>query len=152
MKILVTGGAGYTRSHVCKVLPAAVYTPIFYGNLVYGHRSLVVALVIWIGSTGGPEGMARAMFRLMMGLFKVGWPFLVHPTCEASMAECTIAAPRRFVVAIFAVLPAYELATLLNGAVLSLAAAVFVAAPLYLVLSHFTNHQRMIAVRELVHL
>lgn len=35
--ILVTGGAGYVGSHVCKALARAGYTPIVYDNLVYGH-------------------------------------------------------------------------------------------------------------------
>lgn len=37
MNILVTGGAGYIGSHVCKALSKAGYTPITYDNLVYGH-------------------------------------------------------------------------------------------------------------------
>lgn len=36
--VLVTGGAGYIGSHVCKALAQAGYTPITYDNLVYGHR------------------------------------------------------------------------------------------------------------------
>jgi UDP-arabinose 4-epimerase len=36
--ILVTGGAGYIGSHVCKALAQAGYLPIAYDNLVYGHQ------------------------------------------------------------------------------------------------------------------
>lgn len=36
--ILVTGGAGYVGSHVCKALAAAGYLPITYDNLSQGHR------------------------------------------------------------------------------------------------------------------
>jgi len=36
--ILVTGGAGYIGSHVCKALAQAGYLPISYDNLVYGHQ------------------------------------------------------------------------------------------------------------------
>jgi UDP-arabinose 4-epimerase len=36
--ILVTGGAGYIGSHVCKALPQGGYLPITYDNLVYSHR------------------------------------------------------------------------------------------------------------------
>ncbi len=36
--ILVTGGAGYIGSHVCKALAFAGYLPITYDNLVSGHR------------------------------------------------------------------------------------------------------------------
>ncbi len=38
MKILVTGGAGYIGSHVCKALAAQGYEPIAYDNLSRGHR------------------------------------------------------------------------------------------------------------------
>jgi UDP-arabinose 4-epimerase len=37
MNILVTGGAGYIGSHVCKALAASGYTPIAYDNLSHGH-------------------------------------------------------------------------------------------------------------------
>lgn len=39
--ILVTGGAGYIGSHVCKELAARGYRPITYDNLVNGHREAV---------------------------------------------------------------------------------------------------------------
>jgi UDP-arabinose 4-epimerase len=35
--ILVTGGAGYIGSHVCKALHAAGYNPVTYDNLSSGH-------------------------------------------------------------------------------------------------------------------
>lgn len=39
--ILVTGGAGYVGSHVCKALAAAGYRPVVYDNLRHGHREAV---------------------------------------------------------------------------------------------------------------
>jgi len=36
--ILVTGGAGYIGSHVCKALATAGYAPVTLDNLVHGHR------------------------------------------------------------------------------------------------------------------
>lgn len=36
--ILVTGGAGYIGSHVCKALAEAGYIPVTFDNLVFGHR------------------------------------------------------------------------------------------------------------------
>ncbi len=39
--ILVTGGAGYVGSHVCKALAAAGHTPIAYDNLSRGYEMLV---------------------------------------------------------------------------------------------------------------
>ena len=35
--VLVTGGAGYIGSHVCKALALAGYIPIAFDNLVHGH-------------------------------------------------------------------------------------------------------------------
>lgn len=39
--ILVTGGAGYIGSHVCKALHAAGYLPVAFDNLCRGHADLV---------------------------------------------------------------------------------------------------------------
>lgn len=39
--ILVTGGAGYIGSHVCKALKQHGYTPVVYDNLCSGNRSAV---------------------------------------------------------------------------------------------------------------
>lgn len=36
--VLVTGGAGYIGSHVCKALSRAGYLPVTYDNLIYGHE------------------------------------------------------------------------------------------------------------------
>lgn len=38
MKVLVTGGAGYIGSHVCKALAARGHEPVCYDNLSRGHR------------------------------------------------------------------------------------------------------------------
>ncbi len=35
--VLVTGGAGYIGSHVCKALARNGYRPVTYDNLIYGH-------------------------------------------------------------------------------------------------------------------
>ena len=35
--VLVTGGAGYIGSHVCKALAVAGYLPVAFDNLVNGH-------------------------------------------------------------------------------------------------------------------
>ena len=39
--ILITGGAGYIGSHVCKMLAKEGYTPITYDNLSNGNREAV---------------------------------------------------------------------------------------------------------------
>ena len=36
--VLVTGGAGYIGSHVCKALAGAGYLPIAFDKMVYGHE------------------------------------------------------------------------------------------------------------------
>lgn len=41
MKILVTGGAGFIGSNVCKALKGSGFTPVVFDNLVYGHRDFV---------------------------------------------------------------------------------------------------------------
>ena len=41
MNVLVTGGAGYVGSHVCKALKRAGHVPITYDNLTTGYESLV---------------------------------------------------------------------------------------------------------------
>lgn len=41
VKILVTGGAGYIGSHVCKRLAQSGYLPITFDSLVRGHREAV---------------------------------------------------------------------------------------------------------------
>jgi UDP-arabinose 4-epimerase len=38
VRVLVTGGAGYIGSHVCKALAAAGHEPVVYDNLHRGHR------------------------------------------------------------------------------------------------------------------
>ena len=38
LTVLVTGGAGYIGSHVCKALGRAGYQPVVFDNLRYGHE------------------------------------------------------------------------------------------------------------------
>lgn len=39
--VIVTGGAGYIGSHVCKALALAGYIPVTYDSLILGHRDAV---------------------------------------------------------------------------------------------------------------
>ena len=41
MKILVTGGAGYIGSHVCKVLQKKKFKVIVFDNLSSGKKNLL---------------------------------------------------------------------------------------------------------------
>lgn len=56
--ILVTGGAGYVGSHVCKALARAGYEPITYDNLIRGHRALVKWGPLVIGDVCDTHGVA----------------------------------------------------------------------------------------------
>ena len=47
--ILVTGGAGYIGSHVCKKLFKNGYNPVTFDNLVYGHKEAVKWGDLFIG-------------------------------------------------------------------------------------------------------
>ena len=60
--ILVTGGAGYIGSHVCKHLHACGYTPITYDNLERGHRWAVKWGPLEQGSINDEEKL-RSIFR-----------------------------------------------------------------------------------------
>jgi len=55
MKILVTGGAGYIGSHMCKHLDHNGYNPIILDNLICGHRQAVKWGVFIEGSIGDKE-------------------------------------------------------------------------------------------------
>ncbi len=57
--ILVTGGAGYIGSHVCKALAHAGYIPISYDNLVHGHRWAVRWGPLEFGDISDRDGLAR---------------------------------------------------------------------------------------------
>ena len=41
MKILVTGGAGFIGSHICKLLARSGFEPVVYDNLSTGHSESV---------------------------------------------------------------------------------------------------------------
>lgn len=64
-RILVTGGAGYIGSHVCKALAAAGYEPVSYDNLSVGHRWAVRWGPLEVGDLGDAErlGAVLAAYR-----------------------------------------------------------------------------------------
>src|SRR5215470_5103680 len=62
-KVVVTGGAGYIGSHVCKALAAAGHLPVTYDDLSEGHRWAVRWGPIEIGDvedTARLEAVLRA--------------------------------------------------------------------------------------------
>lgn len=63
MKILVTGGAGYIGSHVCKVLAGAGYEPVTYDSLFRGHRAAVRWGPLEVGDLGDGRRLRDVLTR-----------------------------------------------------------------------------------------
>jgi len=61
--VLVTGGAGYIGSHVCKRLAAAGYCPVVFDNLSRGHRDFVRWGPIEVGDIADEASVMRALRR-----------------------------------------------------------------------------------------
>lgn len=61
--ILVTGGAGYIGSHVCKALAAAGHGPVAYDNLSRGHEMLVRWGPFEKGDVNDPAQLAEVFAR-----------------------------------------------------------------------------------------
>lgn len=62
--ILVTGGAGYLGSHVCKALAASGYLPVTYDDLSSGHRELVRWGPLELGDVGDRQRLAETFVQL----------------------------------------------------------------------------------------
>lgn len=58
--ILVTGGAGYIGSHVCKALREAGYEPVAFDNLSHGHRWAVRFGPFFQGDLKNSDDLNRA--------------------------------------------------------------------------------------------
>lgn len=78
--VLVTGGAGYIGSHVCKALARAGYLPVAYDSLACGHASAVK----W-----GPleVGDIRDASRLSAVIRKSGATAVIHLAAFAYVGE-----------------------------------------------------------------
>ena len=63
MYILVTGGAGYVGSHVCKGLSAAGFHPVVYDSLVRGHRAAVKWGALEVGDIRDESRLTAAFLR-----------------------------------------------------------------------------------------
>lgn len=61
MKVLVTGGAGYIGSHVCKRLAAAGLEPVSYDNLSRGHRTAVRWGPLEVGDLGDQARLVQVL-------------------------------------------------------------------------------------------
>ena len=55
--VLVTGGAGYIGSHVCKALKLAGFTPVTFDNLSHGHEWAVRYGPFFYGDLHNPEDL-----------------------------------------------------------------------------------------------
>ena len=61
--VLVTGGAGYVGSHVCKALAAAGYSPVTYDSLVSGYRWAVQWGPLEVGDIADADRLAGVIER-----------------------------------------------------------------------------------------
>lgn len=59
-RVLVTGGAGYIGSHVCKALAQSGFEPVTYDNLSTGHREAVKWGPFVQGNIRNPIALSRA--------------------------------------------------------------------------------------------
>lgn len=63
MNILVTGGAGFIGSHVCKVLAHRKLVPVVYDNLSRGHRSAVKWGPLEVGEIADAQRLREVLDR-----------------------------------------------------------------------------------------
>jgi len=61
--VLVTGGAGFVGSHVCKALQKEGYLPVAYDNLSHGHRWAVRYGPLEIGDILNTQRLVEALHR-----------------------------------------------------------------------------------------
>lgn len=62
-KILVTGGAGYIGSHVCKALKEAGFVPITFDNLSHGHEWAIRWGPFFYGDLQNSEDLDKAFLE-----------------------------------------------------------------------------------------
>lgn len=59
--VLVTGGAGYVGSHVCKALAEAGFKPVVYDSLIRGHRDAVRWGPLVVGDVRDEQSLVKAL-------------------------------------------------------------------------------------------
>ncbi len=87
-RVLVTGGAVYVGSHICKALASAGFEPIVYDNFSNGHR----AFVKW-----GPleEGDIRDNLKLLTAMRSFKPAAIIHCAAFIEVGE-SVKEPARF--------------------------------------------------------
>ena len=86
--VLVTGGAGYIGSHVCKALAGGDFRPVVYDNLSTGHRSFVRWGPLVEGDLLDREALAHA--------FRAHRPAAVVHLAACADAEQSVTDPARY--------------------------------------------------------
>lgn len=109
----------------------------------------IVPPVLWFGSLYGTIGLAWSLLGIQAAAFFPGWYVLVRPLCDLKFAEYAFAALRPILITVVAVAPAYWLTLPLDEAILTLAVAIVVSAPLYLGVSFVANREWFGAMLEL---
>lgn len=99
----------------------------------------LVPPTIWLGSHYGLNGIAWALLIVVSLIILLMWYFLVRPLCNAGLLEYLDACFRAFLIAAFAIIPAYLLGKKIDDPILCLLAAIVTAAPVYAVLSYKFN-------------
>ena len=67
MNVLVTGGAGYIGSHVCKILKEKGFTPIVFDNLSRGFEESVKWGPLFIGDLRNQEKIIEVFEKVKIG-------------------------------------------------------------------------------------
>lgn len=88
MKVLVTGGAGYIGSHVCKALFAAGHAPIVFDNFSTGHRWAVKWGPLVEGDLCSPQAIAAAIRDFDIEA-------VIHLAASSAVGE-SVAHPRKY--------------------------------------------------------
>ena len=110
---------------------------------------LLILVALWLGSHFGMLGLAWALLGHSILAFIMVWFFLVRPLCKSELFEYAKAALTPLSLALFAILPGHLVATQLEDTLARLIVGVFIAIPLYLILSFFENREWIRAMLEL---
>ena len=93
INILVTGGAGYIGSHVCKILFLNNFIPITYDDLSTGNKDFVKWGPLIIGNIGpgAGEGSRLAVGSTILGgmIISTFFTLYVTPTMYLALAKNT---------------------------------------------------------------